>query len=187
MTRRVLLPVLALLVVLGVSAGLVAFQPWKVWTVRTVSEPLPAVAPTAADPSPAASSASSSAPSGAASSEPAAAEPVTVAAGEFRSLAHDTSGRVRVLGLPDGGQALRIERLSTSDGPDVRVWLSAQPPDRAADAGDAAWLELGRLRGNRGDLTYPIPAGTDVRDFDSVVIWCKRFSVAFGAAPLTPA
>jgi hypothetical protein len=116
-----------------------------------------------------------------------AAGPVTLAGGQFRSLAHDTTGRVRVLRLPDGGQALRIEDLATSDGPDVRVWLSAQPVDRAETAGDATWLELGKLRGNRGDLTYPLPAGTDVRDFGSVVIWCKRFSVAFGAAPLTPA
>jgi hypothetical protein len=197
--RRTALLAGGLLLAGAVAGGLVAFQPWRLWTVRTVSEPLPATGPTApsapAGPASGPASASASSPavapaSGGATAAPSAAPPagpVTVAAGGFRSLAHDTTGRARVLRLADGSQVLRIEDLATSDGPDVRVWLSAQPADRAADAGGAARVELGRLRGNRGDLSYPIPAGTDLRDYGSVVIWCKRFSVAFGAAPLTPA
>lgn len=192
--RRTALVLTGLVLTVGGAGGLAAFQPWKLWTVRTVSEPLPAAAApapsggAASAPSSAPSSAPAAAPSSAPSSGAAApAAPLALAGGEFRSLAHDTSGSARVLRLADGGQVLRIEGLATSDGPDVRVWLSAQPVDRAADAGDAEWLELGPLRGNRGDLTYPIPAGTRVGDYGSVVIWCKRFSVAFGAAPLTPA
>jgi hypothetical protein len=32
---------------------------------------------------------------------------------------------------------------------------------------------------------YRFPAGVDPSDFRSVSIWCKRFSVSFGAAALT--
>jgi hypothetical protein len=69
----------------------------------------------------------------------------------------------------------------------VRVWLSDRPATAAADAGDGRWIELGLLKGNRGELNYPVAGGTDVTGYRSVVIWCKRFSTAFGAAPLAGA
>ena len=67
----------------------------------------------------------------------------------------------------------------------MRVWLSGQPADHAADTDKGTWLELGPLKGNKGDQNYTIPTGTDLTKYPSVVLWCKRFSVAFGAAPLT--
>ena len=86
---------------------------------------------------------------------------------------------------------LRLVDLETSNGPDLRVWLSDQPV-RAGVAGwrvfdDGAWVELGRLKGNRGDQAYAVPAGTDLASLSSVSIWCRRFSVSFGAATLAPA
>ena len=75
--------------------------------------------------------------------------------------------------------------LSTSDGQDVRVWLSSQTAQHASDTDNGDWLELGPLKGNRGDQNYAIPVGTDLTKYPSVVLWCKRFSVAFGAAPVT--
>ena len=78
--------------------------------------------------------------------------------------------------------------LDTSDGPDLRVWLSDQPV-RDGTAGwrvfdDGAWVELGKLKGNKGNQVYDVPAGTDLDSLRSVTIWCKRFSVSFGAAAL---
>jgi hypothetical protein len=79
---------------------------------------------------------------------------------------------------------LRFEDLKTSEGPDVRVYLSARDADAAkAGLGDGA-LELGKLKGNLGNQNYTVPAGTDLSRFHSVVIWCERFSVSFGAADL---
>src|SRR6266536_2082427 len=69
---------------------------------------------------------------------------------------------------------------ATSDGPDLRVWLA----DHGAKPG--AHLELGRLKGNRGDQVYPIPAGADLSAYRSVTIWCLRFSSPFGSADFTP-
>ena len=52
---------------------------------------------------------------------------------------------------------------------------------------DGQWRELGRLKGNIGNQVYAIPDGTDLAKLDAVTIWCKRFSVSFGAAALAPA
>ena len=91
---------------------------------------------------------------------------------------------------PDGSYALELVGLDTSNGPDLRVWLSDQPVRPGVHGwrvfDDGNWVELGRLKGNRGDQTYPIPAGTNLDQLDSVAIWCKRFSVSFGAASLIP-
>ncbi len=67
---------------------------------------------------------------------------------------------------------------------DVRVWLTAAEGDAVREADEMRYLDAGPLRANRGDLTYVLPAGTDPADYAGVVIWCRRFSVAFGAADL---
>ncbi|MBI4942302.1 MAG: DM13 domain-containing protein, partial [Actinobacteria bacterium] len=157
--------------------------PWRLWTTTVAAEAAPGAVPAPAG----ATTAAEPAPAPAAPGSPSAAGPQVVAAGDLVSLAHETSGRVTLVALPDGGHAVRIEDLATSDGPDLRVWLSAKALADVEDAGEGRWLELGPLRGTRGALTYPVPAGTDVSQFASLVIWCKRFSVGFGAAPLTAA
>lgn len=43
------------------------------------------------------------------------------------------------------------------------------------------FVDLGDLKGNK---QYEIPEGVDVSRFDTVVIWCRAFSVGFGAATL---
>jgi hypothetical protein len=70
----------------------------------------------------------------------------------------------------------------------VRVYLVA-----ANDATDdetvtkAGFVELGKLKGTMGDQNYDVPAGLDLAKYRAVTIWCRRFSVNFGTAPLTPA
>ena len=49
---------------------------------------------------------------------------------------------------------------------------------------DDAYVDLGGLKGNIGDQNYEIPADVDLSQYQSVVIWCDRFNVAFGAADL---
>ncbi|WP_088317374.1 DM13 domain-containing protein [Kineosporia sp. R_H_3] len=190
--RRLVASLLVVAVVVagaGVAAWL--FQPWRLWTTTVVAEAAPGAVPGAvpgAAPAPTgATTAGAPAPASGPAGSPSAAGPQVVAGGDLVSLAHETTGRVTLVALPDGGHAVRIEDLSTSDGPDLRVWLSARPVADVEDADAGRWLELGPLRGNRGALTYPVPAGTDVAQFESLVIWCKRFSVGFGAAPLTAA
>jgi Electron transfer DM13 len=117
----------------------------------------------------------------------AAAGTVTLASGRFRSLGHETSGRAAVLEADAGRRFLRLEALRTSNGPDLFVYLSATPADGPRDAFDDEFLSLGRLKANQGNQNYEIDAGTRLDRYRSVVIWCRRFTYAFGAAELAPA
>jgi hypothetical protein len=109
-----------------------------------------------------------------------------VAAGSFHDVAHKTAGNASIYQLGDGKRILRFSNFETSNGPDVRVYLVA-----ASDATDsdmvkqAGFLELGSLKGNIGDQNYEIPADVDLAKYRAVTIWCKRFSVNFGTAPLS--
>src|SRR6266511_2967793 len=128
---------------------------------------------------------SSSPASGAA----APAGPVVLAQGTFVSHEHATTGTARIVRAADGTRQLELAGLATSDGPDLRVWLTDRPvtPGLSGAGGfdKGRYLELGHLKGNRGDQVYPIPAGADLTGYRSLSIWCIRFSVSFGAAELT--
>ena len=114
------------------------------------------------------------------------ASETVLASGSFHSVAHDSKGMASIYQLADGKRLLRFTDFQTSNGPDVRVYLVA-----ANDASDsetvkkAGFLELGSLKGNVGDQNYDIPADVDLAKYRAVTIWCKRFSVNFGTAPLS--
>jgi hypothetical protein len=137
------------------------FQPQKLFIEKTVNEAEP-MATVSATQSP----------------------PVELASGSFRSLEHRTTGRARLLRLGGGEVVLRFEGLDTSNGPDLRVYLSELTADRGWHAYGVGFLELGALKGNRGSQNYRVPAGTDLARYRSAVIWCRRFAVGFGVAPL---
>ena len=169
----------------GAAAGLYWFQPWRLFTDTVVNETLsvPAVPTSSAAGTPAAPAPSAT---GTPAAEPAAA--VVVSTGSFITHEHETSGTARLVRNPDGSHQVELADLDTSDGPDLRVWLTDQKV-REGSAGwrvfdDGKWVELGRLKGNRGDQVYPLPAELDPADFRSLSIWCKRFAVSFGAAAL---
>ena len=111
----------------------------------------------------------------------------SVASGNFRSLEHKTTGRASLIRLADGSHVLRFENLDTSNGPDLRVYLSELPSNLGWHDYGERYLELGELKGNRGDQNYRVPKGTDISKFRSAVIWCVRFKVGFGVAPLNAA
>ncbi|TWG11316.1 electron transfer DM13 [Actinoplanes teichomyceticus] len=175
-TRSVTLTVVA---VLGIAAAgaLYWFQPWRLFTDTVVTDTLSVVP--SAGPQP---SSASAAPTRDLS-------PVVIAEGPFVSHEHDTSGTARIVRNADGSHQLELAGLDTSDGPDLRVWLSDQPV-RTGPAGwgvfdDGEHAELGRLKGNHGDQVYRFPDAVDPQAWRSVSIWCKRFAVSFGAAQLS--
>lgn len=120
------------------------------------------------------------------SAVPADPEPPKEAArAAFRSLEHTTTGQAIVTEFPDGRRILRFEHFETSNGPDLRVYLSVGSSDAAfgKEYGED-FVELGRLKGNLGNQNYEIPAGTDLSKYRNAVVWCARFSVGFGVATL---
>ncbi len=101
--------------------------------------------------------------------------------GQFRGADDFHFGRGKALLIETAPRryALRVEDFSVRNGPDLFVYLS---PDTAG--GSEGALNLGRLKATDGAFNYEVPAGTDVSRFGSAIVWCRRFSVLFAAAPL---
>ena len=106
--------------------------------------------------------------------------PIELASGRFRSHEHATVGTARVIRDTDGRRYLTLTSFSTSPGPDLRVRLV---PGNSFDGGTDGALDLGALKGNRGDQQYTIPRGAEVKGH-TVVIWCRAFSAPFGSVML---
>ncbi|MEO3775863.1 DM13 domain-containing protein [Micromonospora sp. B11E3] len=179
LSRRRVVAVVAAVLALGVAAGLMWFKPWTYVTDTEVDEPLSTIA-----------TAPSSPATPGASAAPSPTGPSLVSQGEFVSQEFDTSGTARIVRGVDGRYRLELVGLDTTNGPDLRVWLTDQPVrpgpgSRGFD--DGRWVEVGRLKGNLGNQAYDIPAGTDLTGLTSVSLWCKRFTISFGAAPLRAA
>jgi hypothetical protein len=182
--RKVLIRplVIAVLVVAvgGVGFGLYWFQPWKLRQDETVEEALPQLVETSAPPA-AAPSRTPTTPAG----------PQTLAGGELISHEHPTSGTVELVRLADGSHIVRLENFDTSNGPDLRVWLT-DAPVKEGTAGwhvfdDGEYVSLGKLKGDKGSQNYALSEDVDPARFSSVSIWCDRFDVSFGAAELAHA
>lgn len=154
----------AIVLVAGISWYL--FRPELLFVNKSVNEALPSV--TTTEPS-----------AGAVDSS------MSLAAGMFHSGAHETKGTATIHQLSNGRRVLRLTGFETSNGPDVHVYLVA-----ANDATDndtvktAGFVDLGSLKGNIGDQNYDVPADVDLDTHRAVSIWCARFGVNFGTAPL---
>src|SRR5687767_6734290 len=96
------------LVVLG-AVGWYLFRPELVFVRTQVNESLPATA----------SAETAGRPSAGAET------PASLLTGSFHSVAHETQGSATVHQLPGGRRVLRLTQFTTSNGPDVRVYLVA--------------------------------------------------------------
>jgi Electron transfer DM13 len=73
-------------------------------------------------------------------------------------------------------------------GPAFHVYLVPAAGIRdEASVKSAMFIDLGGLRAFKGSQRYPIPAGVDLKNYPSVVIWCERFGVLISPADLMPA
>lgn len=114
---------------------------------------------------------------------------VTQFEGTFGPRSHPGEGVAKVLNDGTAQRFLRFEDFATDNGPDLNVYLTTADAD--ADSGEfgvgGQFVDLGDLKGNVGEQNYEIPEDVDLDEFDTVVIWCVRFGVAFAAADLAPA
>ena len=154
MKRKKLIYGVAVILAIGLWA---AFRPERLFVNATVNETMPA----------------------------GVATETVLASGSFHSVAHGTKGTASIYQLADGKHILRLANFETSNGPDVHVYLvAANDASNSETVEKAGFLELGSLKGNIGDQNYDIPADVDFEKYHAVTIWCKRFSVNFGTAPL---
>jgi hypothetical protein len=107
--------------------------------------------------------------------------------GRFYSILHPTEGTATLYQMGDGTRVLRFTSFSTSNGPDVHVYLvAADDAKDVATVQKAGFVDLGVIKGNIGDQNYTLGNDLDLAKYRAVAIWCKRFSVNFGAAALRP-
>lgn len=71
-------------------------------------------------------------------------------------------------------------------GPKYHVYLVPKAGIRSSgDLDGQMFVDLGQLRAFKGGQNYAIPAGVDLSNYESVVIWCEQFSVLISPADLT--
>lgn len=80
--------------------------------------------------------------------------------------------------VAEGGEnTLRFENFDMDNGPDLRVYLSA-------DLGKDNIVDLGGIRATRGNVNYAVPTGTDIGIYRNVLVWSEPFGVLFSYAEL---
>src|SRR5580693_1015411 len=113
--------------------------------------------------------------------------PHLLVSGRFYGIVHPTAGTATIYRMGGGSRVLRFTGFSTSNGPDVHVYMVASDDAKdAATVQHAGLIDLGVIKGNVGDQNYTLGADLDLAKYRAVSIWCKRFSVNFGAAALRP-
>jgi hypothetical protein len=100
--------------------------------------------------------------------------PKIVAQAPMLPEAHEVEGTALIIDSLEG-VFLRFEDLDTVNGPDLRIYLSAD-----LDAND--FVDLGKIRATKGNVNYSIPPDTDLEKYKIVMIWCKPFGVLFSYA-----
>jgi hypothetical protein len=104
------------------------------------------------------------------------AGPRLLGRGRLRGIGHTASGTVEV--VESGGKVVvQLRDLHVQPGPDYRLYLAH---GERPDGGRA----LGGLKGTSGNQRYDVEHRSDGRRFDTVLIWCRAFSVPVAAASL---
>jgi hypothetical protein len=166
--RWLLVPVAAGWAVSAVAAGALLGLPML--TDREVDEQVVQAAP---GPAPAATPAPA---------EPAPAANVALASGTFAPVAHQGRGTATLVRLAEGGRVLTLTGFATDNGPDLRLYLATGDPGKGGELG--RFVDLGALKGNRGNQQYRVPGDLDASRYSTVVVWCRAFSVPFTSARL---
>lgn len=101
---------------------------------------------------------------------------------------HAGSGTATIVRDETGALILRLDDFSVTNGPDLFIGLSGHPqPRSSAELHADGYLQLEPLKGSRGSQNYALPADLDLPAYQSVVIYCRAFSVLFSTAELMPA
>jgi hypothetical protein len=109
----------------------------------------------------------------------------TFYSGTFYAVVHPTAGTATIYRLGNGDRILRFTNFSTSNGPNVHVYLvAADDAKDSATVTRAASIDLGTIKGNIGDQNYALGADLSLSKYRTVSIWCQRVAVNFGAASL---
>jgi hypothetical protein len=88
---------------------------------------------------------------------------------------HNAAGKVTIEKHEGGNLVVTMSDIKIDKVPDGRVYL-------AKDGDYTKGIEIGLLKKFTGTVQFPVPAGTNPDEYDSVVVWCKKFNVGIGQA-----
>jgi hypothetical protein len=88
---------------------------------------------------------------------------------------HQAAGTASVTKDQTGRKTLNLTEIRVDQVPDGRVYLAKHGDYRTG-------IELGKLTQFSGAVDFTIPGTVNLEEYDSVVIWCKKFNVEIGRA-----
>ncbi len=91
------------------------------------------------------------------------------------SSGHHAAGTLVLKTDQNGVALLQLKDMTVDKVPDGRVYLARNGDYRNG-------VELGKLTQFSGAVNFPVPAGVRGEDYNSVVIWCRKFNVEIGHA-----
>lgn len=116
---------------------------------------------------------------------PVSAEQVQNTSGAFTKKKYKIKGNWTLIER-DGQSIIKLsDDFKTKKGPDLKIFLSPQSAtDVTGKTAVNGALNLGELKSNKGSQEYIIPAGTDLSQFNSVLVHCEAYSILWGAGQL---
>lgn len=99
-----------------------------------------------------------------------------VAEGSFTPATHEVSGKAILISAQERN-ILRFEDFKTINGPDLHIYLST-------DLEATDYIDLGEIKGTKGNINYDVPEGIDIEKYNKVLVWCEPFRVLFSSAEL---
>ncbi len=119
--------------------------------------------------------------------ETTASKPVaknTSQSGVFQDGEHPTQGIVKVI-TKNGKSYLEFDAsFKTDSGPDLFVILHKDKKLPISGIKETDYTSIAPLTKTSGTQQYAIPQGVDLKKYQSVAIWCRKFNATFGYAPL---
>ncbi len=87
------------------------------------------------------------------------------------------TGMAVIYKLADGKYQLKLQDFNTSNGPDLKVYLSKEVMP-------VNFINLGDLKSTNGNQVYDIPGSPDFSQYQYACIHCKAYNHLFGYALL---
>lgn len=108
-----------------------------------------------------------------------AATAMAIDSGDFSNGPYGTVTGTAKIYKTGNTYELALENFSSSNGPDLKVYLSKEKQP-------VNFINLGSLKSTAGNQLYAIPASVNVKDFEYALIHCQQYNHLFGFAQLRP-
>ncbi len=107
--------------------------------------------------------------------------------GVWTKKSFKSSGEWTIVQEADGAMYVKLsDDFRTRRAPYLKIFLSPQPAsDTTGDNATDGALLVAELSSNKGGQVYEIPAGTDLSQYQSILIHCEAYSKLWSAADLS--